>query len=49
MKVDDLLWLLLKGTATRRRRRRRGVLMISVQVGRDPVAIEAIAYDSQNF
>lgn len=46
MKVDDLLWLLLKGTATRRR---RGVLMISVQVGRDPVAIEAIAYDSQNF
>lgn len=32
MKVDDLLWLLLKGTA-RRRRRRRGVLMISVQVG----------------
>lgn len=48
MKVDDLLWLLLKGTA-KRRRRRRGVLMISVQVGRDPVAIEAIAYDSQNF
>lgn len=47
MKVDDLLWLLLKGTAKRRRRRRRrGVLMISVQVGRDPVAIEAIAYDS---
>lgn len=47
MKVDDLLWLLLKGTATRRRR--RGVLMISVQVGRDPVAIEAIVYDSQSF